>query len=114
MFGSIPGSNVNWSYPISDERGRSDMRQSCGISSRRYRLTRSLRSLQDGLATPAVVLAGYESAFAGAPVSLPLEGKRDCTCLRGPPLCGDLFEPAGLFETESCVEITVGKVRSVK
>jgi myo-inositol 2-dehydrogenase/D-chiro-inositol 1-dehydrogenase len=75
MFGSIPGSNFNWSYPISDERW------SLGYAAELRHFLEAISAdqepeitLQDGRATLEVVLAGYESAFAGAPVSLPLGG----------------------------------------
>jgi myo-inositol 2-dehydrogenase / D-chiro-inositol 1-dehydrogenase len=75
MFGSIPGSNFNWSYPMSDERW------SLGYGAELRHFLEAISAdqepeitLQDGRATLEVVVAGYESAFAGAPVSLPLGG----------------------------------------
>jgi predicted dehydrogenase len=72
LFGSIPGSKTNWSYPIADERW------SLGYAAELRHFLNAIAAdeepeitFYDGRATLEVVLAGYKAAHTGKPVSVP-------------------------------------------
>jgi predicted dehydrogenase len=72
MFGRIEGAGVNWSFPIPDEYWTLGYEGELRAFLRNILEDTSTEvSLEDGRATLAVILAGYESAKTGNAVLLP-------------------------------------------